>query len=283
LALELKDILYLFMGIFAVCLVISFSAYQLTTYDSVRSIVGAVATETTQGTNLHMQYLNMLDQFNNNQGNTFTYNWGSQSIGVTMAEAQGQTEPYVISMVLDTYANNIYDGNVPNELSTASSLAGSGANSFYFVTAILMFAAMFVILILSFIQQWYETTKDMFKSAGKIILVMSVLAFIAFLVLPPIIESVMYGNISSSDWSREVNTVVEPRITSAFLVNTLILILFGALVYGLGFLFHINTGEEEVDAGEYFRSAPKKSAAKSVPKMKIDPGDDQGKPGHRQL
>jgi hypothetical protein len=271
------------MGILAVCLVISFSAYQLTTYDAVRSTVGAVAAETIQGANLHTQYLSMLNQFNNDQGNIFTYTWGSQSINVTMADAQGQTEPYVIGLVLDRYSQNIYDGNVPNDLSMASSLAGSGANGFYFVTAILMFAAIFVILILSFIQQWYETTKDMLKSAGKIILIMSVLAFLAFLVLPPIVESVMYGSISGNNWSLNVNSVVEPRITSAFLVNSLILILFGALVYGMGFLFHINTGEEEVDAGEYFRSAPKKSVTKSAPKVKSDPGNQPENPGHRQL
>ena len=282
-ALELKDILYLFMGILAVCLVISFSAYQLTTYDAVRSTVGAVAAETIQGANLHTQYLSMLNQFNNDEGNIFTYTWGSQSINVTMADAQGKTEPSVIALVLDRYSQNIYSGNVPNDLSTASSLAGSGANGFYFVTAILMFAAIFVILILSFIQQWYETTKDMLKSAGKIILIMSVLAFLAFLVLPPIVESVMYGSISGNNWSLNVNSVVEPRITSAFLVNSLILILFGALVYGMGFLFHINTGEEGVEAGEYFRSAPKKSVAKSAPKVKSDPGNQPENPGHRQL
>lgn len=271
------------MGIFAICLVITFSAYQLTTYDSVRSIVGAVAADTTQGANLHTQYLSMLNQFNNDQGNTFTYSWGSQNISVTMADAQGNTEQSVRDLVLDRYAQNIYDGNVPNSLSMASSLAGSGANGFYFITAILLFAAVFVILFLSFIQRWYETTKDMLKSAGRIILVISVLAFLVFLVLPPIIESVMYGSLSGNNWSLAVNSVIEPRITGAFLVNTLILILFGALVYGLGFLFHINTGEESVDAGEYFTSAPRKSASKSAPQIKSNQSNEQEKPGHRQL
>ena len=93
---------------------------------------------------------------------------------------------------------------------------------------------MIIILALSFIQQWYESTKEMLKSAGKIILVASVVTFVVLLLAPPIIESVMWDSINNSDWSREVNNVIAPIITGTFLVDTLIIILFGALLYGVG-------------------------------------------------
>jgi len=282
LALELRDILYFFMGIIAICLAISFGAYQLTTYDSVRGIVGDIAQQPTQVVNLHTQYGNMVDQFDNSLGDSFTYHWGSQSIEVTASQVNGMSEQQCLSLVIDEYSTNLYNGHVTGDLNTASSLAGAGANGIYFITAILAFAVFIIILILSFIQQWYETTKDTLKSAGKIILVASVLAFIILLLAPPIIESVMWGSINSSDWAREVNNVVEPRIATTFLVNTLIMVLFGALLFGVGLVFHINTTEGDVDVGEYIRSSPKMTS-KSAPKLKTDGERDQGKPGHRQL
>ncbi len=279
-ALGLKDILFLFMGIIAICLVISFGAYQLTTYGSVRGIVGQIALQPTQIVNLHSQYGEMTDQFANTQANTYTYQWGSQSIDVSKTQVSGKSEQQAIGIVLDKYADNLYHGHVTGDLATASSISGAGANGLYFIIAILMFAAMVIILALSFIQQWYESTKEMLKSAGKIILVASVVTFIILLIAPPIIESVMWDSINSNDWGREVNTVIAPIITGTFLVDTLIIILFGALLYGVGFLFHINTGEGEVDAGAYLRSTPKRTP-NAAPRIKDDPG--MNKSGRKQL
>ena len=162
-------------------------------------------------------------------------------------------------------------------------IVGASANGFYFLMSVLLFAAFIIILVLSFIQQWYETTKDMLKSAGKIILIMSVLAFIAFLFLPAIVKSVMWASISS-DLGRDVTYVVEPRITGTILVNTLIVVLFGALLYGAGFLIHINTGEGEPDAMGYLREPPRMKETKAAPRIsqKASPPPDNN-PRHRQL
>jgi len=73
-----------------------------------------------------------------------------------------------------------------------------------------------VILVLSYVQQWYETTKDMLKSAGKVILIMGVIAFVIFLFLPSVVKSVMWPSISS-DLGRDVTYVVEPRVTGTIL------------------------------------------------------------------
>src|SRR5208337_847696 len=154
---------------------------------------------------LNTQYSQMNDQFINGQGNSFTYQWGSQSIDVTASQVSGMNEQQSLGLVIDEYSTNLYNGHVTGDLTTASGLGGAGANGIYFITAILAFAVLLVILVLSFIQEWYETTKDTLKSAGKIILVASALAFIILLLAPPIIESMMWGSISGNDWGREVN------------------------------------------------------------------------------
>jgi hypothetical protein len=283
-ALGSRDIIYFFMGVIAVCLVVSFSAYELTTYESVRDALGCIAVQPSQVVDLHSQYNSMIDQFFNNGGEVFTYHYGSQSIDVTASQARGKSESQVMGMVLDKYAVNFYNGNVPGSLSVVSGIVGASANGFYFVIAVLMFAAFLVILMLSYLQQWYENTMDMLKSAGKIILIMSAVAFIVFLFMPSVVKSVMWSSIST-DLGRDVTYVIEPKITGTLLVNTLIAVLFGALLYGAGFLIHINTGEGEPDPMGYVRSAPKLRSTDSLPKLRSDtPGKAQpGKPGRRQL
>jgi hypothetical protein len=283
-ALGSRDILFFFMGIIAVCLVVSFSAYELTTYESVRDALGNIAAQPSQIVGLHSQYNDMVDQFSNGRGDTFTYHYGGQDIGVAASQARGKSESQVMGIVLDNYAQNFYNGNVKGDYATVSGVVGAGANGFYFLATVLLFAAFFIIFILSYIQQWYESTRDMLKSSGKIILVMGVVAFVIFLLMPSVVKSVMWSSISS-DLGRDVAYVIEPRITGAFLVNTLIVILFGALLYGAGFLVHINTGEGEPNPMEYVRSMPKMRTMDSQPKTSSAPvaRGPAGKPGRRQL
>jgi hypothetical protein len=283
-ALGSRDILFFFMGIIAVCLVASFSAYELTTYGSVRDALGSISSQPSQIVGLHSQYNDMVDQFSNGRGDTFTYHYGGQSIVVADLQARGKSESQVMGIVLDKYAQNLYNGNVEGDYATVSGVAGAGANGFYFLATVLLFAAFIIIFILSYIQRWYESTRDMLKSSGKIILVMGVVAFVVFLFMPSVVKSVMWNSISS-DLGRDITYVVEPRITGTFLVNSLIVVLFGALLYGAGFLIHINTGEGEPNPMEYVRSTPKMRAVDGQPKARGAPvaRGSPSKPGRRQL
>jgi len=283
-ALGSRDILFFFMGIIAVCLVVSFSAYELTTYDAVRDALGSISAQPSQIVDLHSQYNDMVDQFSNDRGDVFTYHYGGQDIAMAASQAQGKSESQVMGIVIDKYAQNFYNGNVKGDYATVSGIVGAGANGLYFLVTVVLFAAFLIILILSFIQQWYESTRDLLKSAGKIILVMGIVAFVAFILMPSLVKSAMWGSINT-DLGRDVTYVVEPRITGTFLVNTLIVILFGALLYGAGFLVHINTGEGEPDPMGYVKSTPKMRAMESQPKPHSAPvaKGPSGKPGHRQL
>lgn len=278
--LGLRDILYFLMGLIAICLVVSFSAYQLTTYGSVRGALEGIAMQPSQVVGLHKQYDSMVEQFESGGGDTFTFHFGGQSIDVTAYQASGKSESQVMGIVLDKYAENLYNGNVHGLLSMAAGIAGASANAFYFLISALLFVAFFIILALSYIQRWYETTMDMLKGAGKVILVMGAIAFIAFLIMPAVVKSVMWASINTEP-GREVVDVIEPKITGALLINTLIVILFGALLYGVGFLLHINTGEGEPDAMGYLKFIPRmKEAARS---RGTSPGRVPSKHGRRQL
>jgi hypothetical protein len=280
-ALGSRDILYFFMGIIAVGMVVFFSAYQLTTYESVRDSLGSIAEQPSQVVDLHSQYNMMVDQFQNNDySGVYTFHYGMQSIDIMGSQARGKTQDEVMGLLYEKYATNFYNGNVPGSLSMVSGFVGGSANGFYFLMTVLMLAAFVIILVLSYIQQWYETTKDMLKSAGKIILVMGVIAFIAFLFLPAVVKSVMWASISS-DLGRDVTYVIEPRITGTILVNTLIIVLFGALLYGAGFLIHINTGEGEPDAIGYIREAPRMKESKPLPRLSSPKAPE--KPKRKQL
>jgi hypothetical protein len=280
-ALGMRDILYFFMGLTAICLIVSFSAYQLTTYGSVRDALWGIAMQPSQVVGLHEQYDSMVEQFASGGGDTFTYRYGGQSIDVTAYQANGKSEGEVMGIVLDRYAENLYNGNVQGSLSMVAGIAGVSANAFYFLVSVLLFAAFFVILALSYIQKWYETTMDMLKGAGKVILVMGILAFLAFLIMPAIVKSVMWASINT-ELGREVAYVIEPRITGTLLINTIIVILFGALLYGAGFLIHINTGEGEPDAMGYVRTAPRMRESASLP-GKWPSKQGPSKPKRRQL
>jgi len=129
-ALGSRDILYFFMGIIAVGLVVFFSAYELTTYESVRDSLGSIALETSQAGGLQTQYDIMDEQFRGSQySGIFTYHYGMQDIDITGPQARDKTRDQVLGLVLDKYATNFYNGNVPGSLSTVSGLVGAGATA----------------------------------------------------------------------------------------------------------------------------------------------------------
>jgi len=272
------------MGIIAVGVVVFFSAYELTTFQSVSDMLGGIAQQPNQASSLYSQYSDMDNQFRiNNYTGVFTFHYGAQDIDVTGSQARGKNEDQIKSLVLDKYATNFYNGNVAGgSLATVAGIVGASANGFYFLMAVLLLAAFVIIIALSFIQKWYETTKDMLKSAGKIILIIGVITFIVFLFLPSVIKSVMWASIST-DLGRDVLYVIEPRITGTFLVNNLIVVLFGALLYGAGFLIHINTGEGEPDAMGYLREPPRMRQSQSIPKISKNASKPPDNPKHRQL
>lgn len=267
------------MGIFAVCLVVSFSAYQLTTYGSVRDVIGSISTQPSQVVNLHAQYNEMSDQFASASGSSYTYHFAGQSVPINASQVRGKNEQQTLSLVLDKYTYDFYYGTNPGLLGTLSGLFGAGANGLYLLISVFLFILFASILGLAFAMQWYDTVKDLLKSTGKVIGILGIVAFFIIILMPSLVNSFMWQSINSSDLARDISMVLEPLITNTFLVNMLIIVLLGALLYGIGFLIHINTGEEVSEESSYERSAPKQKSRAVVREDNQGPG----RPGHKQL
>lgn len=278
-ATELRHIAFFFMGIAAICLVMSFSAFQLTTYDSIRSIIGEVATQPSAAVSLHTQFNDMQEQFASGSASSVTYRFAGSQIPVTRAQAQGKNEQQCLSMVLDAFTKSFYTGTDTGSLSFAYGFVGSGANAIYALFSLIFFVIFVAILGSAFMRQWFGTNVELLKSAGLVIVAICIVAFIAFLLLPGLVKSMMWNALYSSTLGQEILHVVEPRVSGTFLVNTLIVMLIGAVLYGVGFFI----GFEEAEHAAGGESKASERLNMPQPRSTSQFKDVPRKPGRRQL
>lgn len=266
------------MGLVAICLVISFSAYQLTTYDSIRSIIGETAVQPSGTASLHSQYDDLQDFLTGSTGDSFTYHFAGSYIKVARAQVQGKSEQQCNSLVLDSFTKSFYTGTDTGDLSFAYGFVGSGANAIYALLAFIFFIVLAGILGAAFIRHWFDDNVELLKSSGMIIVAVCIVAFFVFLILPGIVKSMMWGMLYNNTLHQEVLHVVEPRISATFLVNTLIVTLVGAVFYGVGFFIGFEEKEhEEITERQFERKAVKPH------EQSVKVRDVPGKPGRRQL
>jgi hypothetical protein len=277
-ATELRQIAFFLMGLAAICLVISFSAYQLTTYDSIRSIIGETAVQPSGMSSLHSQYGDLQNFLTGGTGDIFQYHFAGSYINVTRAQVQGKSEQQCNNLVLDSFTKSFYTGTDTGDLSNAYGFVGSGANAIYALLAFVFFIVFVGLLVMAFIRQWFDNNVELLKSSGVMIVAVCIVAFFVFLILPGILKSMMWNILYRSTLYQEVLYVVEPRVTATFLVNTLIVTLVGAVFYGVGFFIGFEEKEHEVSTERQFERKAAKPHEQSVIVR-----DAPSKPGRRQL
>lgn len=266
------------MGLVAICLVISFSAYQLTTYDSIRSIIGETAVQPSGTASLHSQYNDLQDFLTGSTGDYFTYHFAGSYIKVARTQVQGKTEQQCNSLVLDSFTKSFYTGTDTGDLKNAYTFVGSGANAIYAFLTFIFFIVLAGILGLAFARHWFDDNVELLKSSGTILMAVCIVAFFVFLILPGILKSMMWSTLYRSMLYQEVLQVVEPRVSATFLVNTLIVTLVGAVFYGVGFFIGFEEKEHEGATERQFERKAVKPREQSV-KVR----DVPSKPGRRQL
>ncbi len=277
-ATELRQIAFFLMGLAAICLVISFSAYQLTTYDSIRSIIGETAVQPSGMSSLHSQYNDLQNFLTGSTGDIFKYHFAGSYINVTRAQVQGKSEQQCNSLVLDSFTKSFYTGTDTGDLSFAYGFVGSGANAIYALLAFIFFIVFAGLLGAAFTRQWFDNNVELLKSSGVMIVAVCIVAFFVFLILPGILKSMMWSTLYGNTLHQEVLHVVEPRVTATFLVNTLIVTLVGAVFYGVGFFIGFEEKEHEVSTERQFERKAAKPHEQSVIVR-----DVPSKPGRRQL
>jgi hypothetical protein len=223
-------------GLAAVLLIIFFTAYGLSTYGSIRGIVGSIASETDQAASLHNQFVSMTTFFAENKGDMFTYRFGSLPVSIDKTEAAGLDETRVLNLMLDLYSSNIYHVKFSTGLmGKISSLFNAEANFTFGILTLIAFAAFIVLGIASLLPHWEGSFSKKLKEEGLAIIGFCAIAFFVFLIAPALIKSIIWGAIPSSDVARNIIRIIESRVVSSLLLDDILIGLLGALVFAIGF------------------------------------------------
>jgi len=252
----LRYSLLLIAGLIAVLLIVSFTAWGLTTYGSIRHIVGDMAARPDKAAALQGQYGDMVAYFAAGDGSSFTYHFGSAPITVTMTQVTNLSEDQVIGLVLDGYASGLYDNDLPSGgIGAAGFFIGSGGNPVYALVTILLFAV-FALALASAVLGFPESPRPFkLKSAGKAMAVAGTATFFVFAFLPGLIRSLYWGSIANDPSIKDLLVMIAPMIATSLLRNTLLLLVLAAALYAAGWWLHV---KGEAEASWVGAAAPQK-------------------------
>jgi hypothetical protein len=227
--------LLLAAGLVAVLFVIAFTAWGLTTYGSVRHVVGDLAAQPDKAAELRDQYQEMVTQFASG-ASSFTYYYRSAPITVAPAQVNSMAEDEVVSLVLDVYTSGLYDNSLQSGgLGVANVFVGSAGNMLYAVTA-LVFAIAFILFTAGAVRGFPELSLPLkLKSAGKTIAAFCAAVFFIFALLPGLLKSLFWGSVANNSSIRDALDILEPSVVGSLLRNTLLVILIATVIYIAGF------------------------------------------------
>jgi hypothetical protein len=227
--------LLLAAGLVAVLFVIAFTAWGITTYGSIRHVVGDLAAQPDKAADLRDQYEEMATQFSSG-ASSFTYYFRSAPITVAPAQVTGMGEGEVISLVLDNYTSGLYDNNLQSGgLGAANVFVGSTGNVLYAATA-LVFAIAFIIFTAGAVRGFKDLSLPLkLKSAGKTIAAFCAVVFFIFALLPGLLKSLFWGSVANSSSIRDGLNILEPVVVGSLLRNMLLVIVIAAIVYAAGY------------------------------------------------
>jgi hypothetical protein len=233
----LRYALLLLAGFVAVLLVVSLSAYSLTTYGSIRAIVGDVAAQPGQAASLQSQYKDMQKYFSEGRGDTFTYHFGAMPISIGRDQVSGLDEGRTLEMIVDIYASSLYLVKYNTGLmGSVGSIIGSSGNGMYAAITVALALALAVAGAAAVLPQWQGAFPARLKDAGKVLIIFCAVAFVFFLLAPGIVKSVVWDSIPNTGSGRDIVRVIESRITSSLLLNTLLMMALGLVLYAAGYV-----------------------------------------------
>ena len=232
----LRYALLLAAGLVAVLFIIAFTAWGLTTYGSIRHVVGVMAGQPDRAADLHDQYQDMVTSFTGGNGDTFTFHFRSEPITITQAQVAGLDEAGVISLVLDTYTSGLYDNSLTSGgLGAAGVFVGSTGNLLYALTA-LIFATGFILFTAGAVRGFADLPGPYkLKSAGRTIAAFCAVVFVLCALLPGILKSLFWGSVANNSAARDSLDILEPLVVGSLLRNVLLVIVIAGILYVAGF------------------------------------------------
>lgn len=232
--------LLLAAGLVAVLFIIAFTAWGLTTYGSVRHVIGEFASQPDRAADLRDQYEEMLTRFANG-ASSFTYYFQSAPVTISSSQVAGMSESLVIDLVLDAYASGLYNNTLQTGgLGAASKFIGSTGNVLYAATAII-FALAFAVFVAGAVLGFEDCPRPFkLKSAGKTIAAFGVAVFFIFALLPGFLKSLIWGSVANTALIRDALSIIEPAVVGSLLRNTLLVIVIAGIIYVAGLWIETN-------------------------------------------
>ena len=228
----LRYALLLIAGLVALLLIVSFTAWGLTTYGSIRHIIGDMAARPDRAADLQSQYDDMALYFNAGSGDTYTFHFRSAPIAVSQAQVSGLSEGDAIGVVLDSYTSGLYNNDLPSGGPGAAGVLFNGAGNQVYFALTIVFLIAFILLVAGTVLLPERPRPANVMSAGKAIAGTGVVAFFVFALLPGLLKSIYWGSVAGI---RDILTAIEPEVTGSLLRNTVLLILLAAALYAAGF------------------------------------------------
>lgn len=227
--------LLLAAGLLAVLFIVAFTAWGLTTYGSIRHVVGDLAAQPGNAADMQNQYQDMATSFAGS-GSTFTFHFQSAPITIAKTQVASLGETEVISLVLDTYTSGLYDNNLAaGGLGIAAVFIGSTGNVLYAITA-LVFLLAFILFTAGAIRGFPEYPAPYkMKSAGKTIAAFCAVVFCFFAFLPGLLMSLLWGTLANNSGARDIIGIIEPLAVGSLLRNTLLIIVITGILYAVGY------------------------------------------------
>lgn len=240
----LRHALLVVAGLLGVLLVVSVTAWGLTTYGSVRNVVGNLAAQPDKAVSLQDQYEDMTIAFAGGS-DSYTFRFNSAPIEVSKSQAGGMGRDDVINIVLDTYTSDLYNDRLTAGSPGFAGIFFNATGNLIYLVIMLIIAILFIAFVAAAILPFPEKPMpDRLKTSGKIIVIICILAFLFFAFTPGLIKSLAWGYIGNHDAARDVLDILEPALVGSLLRNALLVAALGGILYGVGYYQEMREGQD---------------------------------------
>lgn len=254
------------LGLSVILLILSFSAYRVTTFDSVREVVGGLADASTMKASLHSQYQDMKAYFNDGKGDVFIYYFGGMPVAIDKSAVNPNDEAQCTGLVLDIYTSSVYHADRASGIPGAiSDIAGANGNGLYLLIALLVFLIFAGTLAATVLGSMPVPVA--LRSNGVVISVVAISIILISLIGPGLLMSFTWDTMPGVDGGRGVVYAIISGVAGTLLFNCGVLLVLGLIMYGAG--YYLNSqgpviSEEKISRPPSGGAPPQKPGRKAL-------------------
>jgi hypothetical protein len=223
------------LGICLVFVLFVFGAWYMSTYGSVRGMVGGIASQGTMSTSLTNQYNEMNTAFQSGQ-TSYTYHWGGLAIAIDSSNPYWTSKDTCKNYVLDVYASILYNVYAGGDMGRLYSVAGSGEHGTY---QLLLIVLLVVVVGLSWVL--WDGLLEYLRKIGLTLIACGVISFLLLMFVSNIAVGSWLSSASSSQMYNESLPIVVSVIEGNFQSFCFLYLILGVILFAASY-FMSNTG-----------------------------------------